>query len=124
MFFTLDIRNLLVCIGIWAYEPSICRSLGASYRSKTKYNGIPVLIYEMDMGEDINIKKCFCREEDQCPPKGTIDLFKCGGVPMFASLPHFYKADPKLLEGFESGLHPNEKEHGISMLVEIVREIL
>ncbi|XP_055299621.1 sensory neuron membrane protein 1-like [Sitodiplosis mosellana] len=106
--------------GIWAYEPSICRSLGASYRSKSKYNGLPVLVYEMDMGEDINIKQCFCRDEDNCPPKGTIDLFKCGGVPMIASLPHFYLADPKLLEGIDSGLNPTKEKHGISMLFEIM----
>lgn len=74
----------------------------------------------MDMGEDINVKKCFCRDEDTCPPKGTIDLFRCSGSPMFASLPHFYLADPKLLAGIESGLNPNKQKHGISMLVEIV----
>lgn len=31
----------------------------------------------MDMGEDINIKKCFCRDmedESTCPPKGMIDV--------------------------------------------------
>lgn len=114
-------KHVCACFkGVWAYEPSICRSLGATYRSKTKYNGIPVLRYEMDMGEDVNIKKCFCRDEDTCPPKGTIDLFRCSGSPMFASLPHFYLADPKLLEGFESGLNPNKEEHGIAMLIEIV----
>lgn len=78
----------------------------------------------MDMGEDVNEKKCFCRDEDTCPPKGTIDLFRCGGSPMFASLPHFYLADPKLLAKVESGLNPNKAEHGIEMLVEIVRLIL
>lgn len=78
----------------------------------------------MDMGEDINIKQCFCRDEDTCPPKGTIDLFKCSGSPMFASLPHFYLADPKLLEGIESGLNPKKEIHGIAMLVEIVSFIL
>lgn len=75
----------------------------------------------MDMGAEMNIKKCFCRDEDTCPPKGMIDLFKCSGSPMFASLPHFYLTDPKVLAGIESGLNPNEEEHGIAMLVEIVR---
>lgn len=66
--------------GIWGYDPSICRSMGASYRGKTKYNGIPVWIYELDLADDINVKKCFCRDEDTCPPKGTFDLFRCSGV--------------------------------------------
>lgn len=66
--------------GIWGYDPSICRSIGASYRGKTKYNGIPVWIYELDLSDPINVKKCFCRDEDTCPPKGTFDLFRCSGV--------------------------------------------
>lgn len=105
--------------GIWAYEPSICRSLGATYRSKTKYNGIPVVRFEMDMGEKVNEKQCFCRSENECPPKGTVDLFKCSGMPIIASLPHFYKAE-QLLEGIESGLNPNKEQHGIEMLFETV----
>lgn len=141
--FAFNIRSMT---GIWAYEPSICRSLGASYKSKTKYNGIPVLIYEMDIGEEMNIKQCFCRDledPDSCPPKGTFDLYRCSGtniyyskkitnfiliiyqknylgMPMFGSLPHFYNADPKLLEGFESGLYPSKDIHGIQMLFETV----
>lgn len=55
-----------------------------------------------------------------CKSKGTIDLFKCSGSPMFASLPHFFLTDPKLLEGIESGLNPSKEKHGITMLVEIV----
>lgn len=105
--------------GIWAYEPSICRALGAHYVSKTKYNGIPVSIFELDMGSDMNIKKCFCRDEDTCPPRGTIDLFRCGGLPMIASLPHFLSAE-QLLAGIESGLNPDKEKHGIQMLVELV----
>lgn len=74
----------------------------------------------MDMGEAINEKKCFCRSEDECPPKGTIDLYKCSGMPMIASLPHFLLADKSLLEGIASGLNPDKEKHGISMLFEIV----
>lgn len=65
---------------IWGFDPSICRSIGASYQSKTKYRGIPVAVYEMDLSEDINVKPCFCRDEDSCPPTGTMDLFPCVGV--------------------------------------------
>lgn len=73
----------------------------------------------MDLGEKVNEKQCFCRSENECPPKGTIDLFKCNGMPMIASLPHFYKAE-QLLEGIESGLNPSKEQHGIDMLFEIV----
>lgn len=105
--------------GAFAFEPSICRSLGATVRNKTKYAGIPVFRYELDMGEDLNIKQCFCRDENTCPPKGTIDLFRCGGVPMIGSLPHFYLAE-ELLDGIECGLNPNKEDHGIFMYIEIV----
>lgn len=106
--------------GIWAFEPAICRSLGASYKSKDKYNGVPALRFELDMGEDKNVNKCFCRDEDTCPPKGTIDLYRCGGIPMIGSLPHFYLGDPKLVEAIESGLNPVKEKHEIAMLFEIV----
>lgn len=35
--------------GIWAHEPSMCRALGLTYKSKAKYNGIPVLRYELEI---------------------------------------------------------------------------
>lgn len=70
----------MLLLEIWGYDPSICRSLGIAYVGRTKYNGIPVSLYELDLGADINVKQCFCRDEDTCPPKGTFDLFRCGGV--------------------------------------------
>lgn len=72
------------------------------------------------MGEEFNIKQCFCRDDDTCPPKGTIDLYRCGGIPMIASLPHFYLADPKLVEDIESGISPVKEKHEIAMLFELV----
>lgn len=39
---------------------------------------------------------------------------------MIASLPHFYLADPKLVENIESGINPVKDKHEISMLFEIV----
>lgn len=52
-------------------------------------------------------------------PKGTFDLFRCTGVPMVGSLPHFYKAE-QLLSGIESGLNPNHEDHGIEVYFEHV----
>lgn len=107
--------------GIWAYEPSICRSLGASYREPSKYMGVPTSRFELDIGEDINNKECFCRNPpDGCPKKGTFDLFRCVGSPLFGSLPHFYLADPELVNNFASGLNPNKEEHGIYIHFETV----
>lgn len=107
--------------GIVAYEPSICRSLAAHYTEPSKYMGVPTLRYEMDLSGPANSQECFCRDPpDGCPPKGTFDLFRCVGSPLFGSLPHFYKADPKLVENFASGINPNKEEHDIYIHFEIV----
>nr|AOT85638.1 sensory neuron membrane protein 1E [Mayetiola destructor] len=101
--------------GIWAYEPAICRSLGAHYVGKSKYMGVPTAQFDLDIGSEQNTKECFCRDfPDDCPKKGTFDLFPCVGAPMFGSLPHFFNADPSLLDNIE-GLSPNKEEHAIFM---------
>ena len=67
---------------------------------------------------------CYCYDApDNCPRAGTRDLFPCVGSPIVISLPHFYKADPELLAKIESGLNPNEKDHGIYIHFESVRFI-
>lgn len=115
--------NLSFFVGAFAFEPSICRALGATFKYKTKQSGLPVYHFELDMGEDLNVKECFCRDENTCPPRGTIDLFRCTGIPMIGSLPHFYLAED-LLNGIESGLNPNVDDHGIFMNFEIVSKTL
>lgn len=106
--------------GVWGYEPSMCRALGATYKSKTMYNGVPVLRFELEISDPANVKDCYCRPNGDCPLKGTLDLFRCTGQPMVASHPHFYLGDPKLLSNIASGMNPNKDEHGIFMLFEIV----
>lgn len=57
--------------GIWAYEPSVCRSLGATYGGKSKYMGVPTASFDIDIGSPENDKECFCRDPpDDCPRKG------------------------------------------------------
>lgn len=68
-------------VGIWSFDPAVCRSLGVSYTNvQTIYNDIPVYVYELDLDEKANAKKCFCRDENTCPPKGTFDMYRCTGV--------------------------------------------
>lgn len=63
---------------------------------------------------------CFCRDPpEDCPPKGTMDLSMCIGVPILGSKPHLLDADPKLLEGVD-GLEPNEAEHDVFIHFELV----
>lgn len=37
--------------GIWAYEPTLCLSLGAYYVEPTSYMGIPTLRYTIDFAD-------------------------------------------------------------------------
>lgn len=68
--------------GIWAYEPSVCRAMGAEYVGKSKYHGIPTREFTLDISSSVNTKECYCRDPpDECPMKGTFDLFKCVGAP-------------------------------------------
>lgn len=55
---------------------------------------------------------CFCPAGMQsCAPEGMFNVSSChGGSPMLLSWPHFYKADPKLLNQID-GLNPDKDKH-------------
>lgn len=42
------------------------------------------------------------------------------GFPIVLSYPHFYKADPSLMEAID-GVHPNQKQHETYFLINPVR---
>lgn len=48
-----------------------------------------------------------------------MDLSKCMGVPLYATLPHFLRADNKYLEQVK-GLEPKTEEHIIRILMQPV----
>nr|CAH7722186.1 unnamed protein product [Callosobruchus chinensis] len=105
--------------GIVSYAPDLCRSLGAYYVKSTKYSGIPVGEYTADLGDASTNEdeKCYCYTDDTCLKKGLMDLYKCSGVPIYASLPHFLGAHESYLRGV-IGLKPNKTEHEIRILFE------
>jgi hypothetical protein len=101
------------------------RSLVAVYSGDTKYDGIPVRIYTATLGDMSKNadEKCYCPTPETCLKKGLMDLFKCAGVPIYVSLPHFYESDESYVHGVK-GLNPNKKDHGIQILFESVRSTL
>lgn len=102
--------------GLWAYEPSICLSIGAHYERESNYQGIPTIRFGLDFGDARTNPKlqCFClNPPHDCPRKGTMNLFQCVGAPIVATMPHFYNADSSLLTKVASGLNPNATEHAV-----------
>ncbi|CAH1159902.1 unnamed protein product [Phaedon cochleariae] len=105
--------------GLMSYSPDLCRSLGAYFVKDAKYDGIPCGEYtatfgDMSSNED---EKCYCPTIDSCLKKGIMDLYKCTGIPLYASLPHFYGADQSYSNGVK-GLTPNKTKHEIKILFE------
>lgn len=71
--------------------------------------GINTYHYKADLGDMSSNpeEKCFCPTPDSCLTKNLIDLTKCVGAPLIASLPHLLGAEEKYLKMVD-GLHPNE----------------
>ncbi|XP_050507504.1 sensory neuron membrane protein 1-like [Diabrotica virgifera virgifera] len=105
--------------GLVSFAPDLCRSLKAFWVKKTKYDGIPVNEYTASLGDSSKneAEKCYCYTPDTCLKKGLMDLYKCAGVPIYVSMPHFYDSDESYVKGVK-GLNPNKKEHEISILFE------
>lgn len=54
----------------------------------------------------VNIGNCYCN--GKCTPTGLLNISSCRyGAPVFVSLPHFYKADPMLLDQV-TGMNPTD----------------
>ncbi|XP_025831744.1 sensory neuron membrane protein 1 isoform X2 [Agrilus planipennis] len=105
--------------GIVAFSPDICRSLAAVFEKETFVKEVKVNKYTAtlgDMSADDSLK-CYCPEPNKCLKKGLMEITKCVGAPLYASLPHFYASDESYVHGVR-GLHPNEEEHGIYMYFE------
>jgi len=71
-----------------------------------------------DDSDVVNVGNCYCNGE--CVPSGLLNVSSCRfGAPIFISLPHFYKADPSLLDQIE-GLNPNDNDYNFSITLEPV----
>ncbi|OAD55216.1 Protein croquemort, partial [Eufriesea mexicana] len=63
----------------------------------------------------VNIGNCYCN--GKCTPAGLMNVSSCRyGAPVFASLPHFNRADPSLREAI-TGLNPDD-DHDFSITLE------
>ncbi|KAJ8915890.1 hypothetical protein NQ315_015503 [Exocentrus adspersus] len=105
--------------GIWSYSTDLCRSIGARYVEDAVVKGVNVRRYEVDLGDmEHNIQdKCYCPTPKTCLKRGVFDMSKCMGVPIYATLPHFLRAD-KIYSKQVKGLSPSLDDHIINMYFE------
>ncbi|XP_051539823.1 scavenger receptor class B member 1-like isoform X1 [Myxocyprinus asiaticus] len=96
------------------YSPDACRSMELVYQRSGVSRGIPVYRYVAPKtlfanGKDYPPNEGFC----PCRQSGLLNVSTCRhNSPVFISHPHFYNADPVLLDTV-NGLSPNEEEHGL-----------
>lgn len=78
--------------GYTIFIPQMCRSLTAEYQRPSKYAGIKTNHYTLSFDvSKYGPANCYCRDHEQCPPEGMLDLFPCIGSPIAISAPHFYQ---------------------------------
>ncbi|XP_050423763.1 sensory neuron membrane protein 1-like isoform X2 [Adelges cooleyi] len=97
-----------------SFSGDICRALAPDYVQDAVYNGLHVFEYTASMIKDE--EKCYCLNPGNCLKSGALDLTKCAGAPVIATLPHFLKADGYLNDVV--GLNPTIEDHGIKMYFE------
>ncbi|CAN9504477.1 unnamed protein product [Ophioblennius macclurei] len=96
------------------YSPDACRSLELVYQRPGKMHGIPLYRYVAPKtmfanGTTYAPNAGFC----PCRQSGLLNVSSCRhNSPVFISHPHFFNADPVLLD-YVHGLHPTEEEHGL-----------
>ncbi|XP_076842650.1 scavenger receptor class B member 1 isoform X3 [Brachyhypopomus gauderio] len=96
------------------YSPDACRSMELVFERPGIVSGIPVFHFVAPKtlfanGSDYHPNEGFC----PCRQSGLLNVSSCRHkTPVFLSHPHFYNADPALLDTV-NGLSPNEEAHGL-----------
>ncbi|XP_014642672.1 PREDICTED: scavenger receptor class B member 1 isoform X2 [Ceratotherium simum simum] len=96
------------------YSPDACRSMKLIYKESGEFEGIPTYrfvapdtLFANGSVYPPNEGFCPCRES------GILNVSTCRfSAPLFLSHPHFYNADPVLVEAV-LGLQPNQEEHSL-----------
>jgi len=100
---------------LYLFNRDLCRSLPLVYQEDVEHHGMTTYRFappENVFGtpEENPSNSCFC-SEGHCAPSGVLNISSCQfGSPLMMSWPHFYQADPKLLEDVV-GLQPNKDKH-------------
>ncbi|XP_062445865.1 scavenger receptor class B member 1 isoform X2 [Rhea pennata] len=106
------------------YSPDACRSMKLVYEQSGEFEGVPTYRFVAPKtlfanGTDYPPNEGFC----PCLQSGIQNISSCRlNAPLFLSHPHFYNADPFLVNAVD-GLHPNKEQHALFLDVHPVTGI-
>ncbi|XP_005181047.1 scavenger receptor class B member 1 [Musca domestica] len=104
------------------YRKAFCRALPIVYSHPGKIDGIEAYhfkLHENAFDSDFTDPdtSCYCSYK-KCLKKGLGNVTPCYyNIPLAISFPHFFNADPSLLNGVD-GLSPNESKHGSEVAIQ------
>jgi hypothetical protein len=112
-------------LGFWVYSFDLCRNIHLLYVEDMTFHSVAVEKYYADLGDMSTnpAEKCYCNTPKTCLPKGIMDLTKCMGVPIYATLPHFLRVDESVQKKVK-GLNPVTDDHIVRILMQPVRRYL
>ncbi|XP_028136382.1 scavenger receptor class B member 1-like isoform X2 [Diabrotica virgifera virgifera] len=98
------------------FRKSMCRAKKLIRVNETVTNGLKAYVYHLDPEADDNgrvheYNKCFCKDPENCKPKGLLDVRGCYyGFPIALSYPHFLDGNESLSNNV-IGMKPDPKLH-------------
>ncbi|XP_052749124.1 scavenger receptor class B member 1 [Galleria mellonella] len=104
------------------YDKDLCRILPMQYRGDVYKDYIKTGLYTppssaLECADKNPDNKCYC-DGEKCPPRGLQNISPCQyNAPVYLSYPHFYDAEPFLLDDFE-GLKPDKKKHETYFMIQ------
>lgn len=108
---------------VYIYDKDLCRTLPLKYARPMVKDGINVDLYELSddaYGGSNPNNTCF-NEPDYDAVYGLQNISPCQyGAPVYISNPHFFQADPSLIEEVE-GLQPDKEKHQTYFKIQPVR---
>jgi len=100
---------------LYIFNMNLCQSLPLVYQQDVVHNEINTYRFVPPSNvfgspEENSRNQCFC-DGTHCAPSGLFNVSKCQfNSPIMLSWPHFFQADPKLVEAVE-GLEPRQDRH-------------
>lgn len=108
-------RDITKADMLYVYDKDLCRVIPLKYEKGVKKDGINADLYKLpenSYGDAAGNPENECyNTRDYDAIKGLQNISPCQyGAPVYLSNPHFYQADPSLLDTVE-GLKPNAEDH-------------